>query len=94
MAREETPTAEFLAAHASSAVHRISVSFKQADSVTQAVGQQNDQFSCKRQVKPYWQNPTDRIVVFNVFKSTIGCILLPLASVTKGVIWREREQKY
>lgn len=50
MGREETPTAEFLAAHASSAVHRISVSFKQAGSVTEAAGQQNDQFSSKRQV--------------------------------------------
>lgn len=50
MGREETPTAEFLAAHAPSAVHRISVSFKQAGSVTEAAGQQNDQFGSKRQV--------------------------------------------
>lgn len=48
MSQEETPTVEFLAAHASSAVHRISVSFKQAGSAHEAAGQQIDPFSSKQ----------------------------------------------
>lgn len=48
MSPEETPTVEFLAAHASSAVHRISVSFKQAGSINEVAGQQIGRFCCKQ----------------------------------------------
>lgn len=44
MSWEETPTVEFLSAHASSAVHRISVSFKQTGSVNEAAGELIDPF--------------------------------------------------
>lgn len=47
MSRGETPSVEFLAAHAPSAVHRISVSFKQAGSVNGAADEHVDPFSCK-----------------------------------------------
>lgn len=66
MSREETPTIEFLAAHASSAVHRISVSFMQAGSAVEAAGQQIDQFICKRQVEHLRQCVGEASVVFDV----------------------------
>lgn len=53
---KKRPSVEFLPSHASSAVHRISVSPKQAGSVNKAAGQQIDQFGGKQRKVSFSDN--------------------------------------